>query len=210
MEMKGEQLIPAPQKTVWEALNNPEVLKACVPGCESITLTGENEYQVLMVARVGPVSAKFKGKLTLSDIKPPESYSLSFEGQGGAAGFAKGGAHVNLSKQGLTTKLAYDVKASVGGKLAQIGSRLVDAAARKIAQDFFSAFNARVGASHDSDEGGDSGPAGGGGHEPGEDAHHAGPVPRDPDLPTVSNSTLVFLAGGSLVVFFVSLVTLLA
>ena len=148
MEMKGEQLIPAPQKTVWAALNDPEVLKACVPGCESITSTGENEYQVLMVARVGPVSAKFKGKLTLSDIKPPDSYSLAFEGQGGAAGFAKGGAQVRLEPQGLLTKLSYDVKANVGGKLAQIGSRLVDAAAKKVADDFFRNFNEKVGALH--------------------------------------------------------------
>src|SRR5438874_1558091 len=123
MEMSGEQLVPAPQKVVWDALNDPEMLKASVPGCESIERSGDNEYQVLMVARVGPVSAKFKGKLTLSDIKPPDSYALSFEGQGGPAGFAKGGAQVRLDTQGMTTRLAYDVKASVGGKLAQIGAR---------------------------------------------------------------------------------------
>src|SRR3954462_1616441 len=90
MEMTGEQLVPAPQRVVWEALNDPAMLKASVPGCEAIDPIGENQYQVLMVARVGPVSAKFKGKLTLSDVKPPESYSIAFEGQGGAAGFAKG------------------------------------------------------------------------------------------------------------------------
>jgi len=148
MEMSGEQLIPASQQAVWNALNDPQILKACVPGCEAITPSGDNEYQVLMVARVGPVSAKFKGKLTLSDIKPPQSYALAFEGQGGAAGFAKGGAQVRLSTQGMTTKLAYDVKASVGGKLAQIGSRLVDAAARKVADDFFRNFNQKVGELH--------------------------------------------------------------
>ena len=146
MEMKGEQLIPAPQQAVWNGLNDPQVLKACVPGCESITPTGDNEYQVLMVARVGPVSAKFKGKLTLSDIKPPHSYAIAFEGQGGPAGFAKGGAKVSLSTQGVTTRLAYDVKASVGGKLAQIGSRLIDAAAKKVADDFFRNFNERMSA----------------------------------------------------------------
>ena len=145
MEMKGEQLIPAPQRAVWDALNDPAMLKACVPGCESIEPTGENEYQVLMVARVGPVSAKFKGKLTLADVKAPDSYSISFEGQGGAAGFAKGGAHVRLSPEGDGTKLGYDVKANVGGKLAQIGSRLVDAAAKKVADDFFKNFNKRMG-----------------------------------------------------------------
>src|SRR3982750_3753249 len=107
MEMSGEQLVPAPQPAVWDALNDPQMLKACVPGCESIELIGDNEYQVLMVARVGPVSAKFKGKLTLSDIKPPNSYALAFEGQGGAAGFAKGGAQVRLTAEGESTKLGY-------------------------------------------------------------------------------------------------------
>ena len=144
MEMKGEQLVPASQQATWAALNDPAVLKACVPGCESITPAGENVYEVLMVARVGPVSAKFKGKLTLSDINPPQSYSISFEGQGGAAGFAKGGAQVRLSTEGENTKLSYDVKANVGGKLAQIGSRLVDAAARKVADDFFKNFNGKM------------------------------------------------------------------
>ena len=144
MEMKGEQLVPASQQATWEALNDPAVLKACVPGCESITPTGENVYEVLMVARVGPVSAKFKGKLTLSDINPPQSYSISFEGQGGAAGFAKGGAQVRLSPEGDATKLSYDVKANVGGKLAQIGSRLVDAAAKKVADDFFKNYNGKM------------------------------------------------------------------
>src|SRR3954470_6988325 len=146
MEMKGEQLVPASRQQVWDALNDPAALKACIPGCESIEPSGANAYQVLMVAKVGPVSAKFKGKLTLSDVKPPESYSIAFEGQGGAAGFAKGGAQVRLAPEGDKTKLSYDVKASVGGKLAQIGSRLVDAAARKVADDFFKNFNEKVSA----------------------------------------------------------------
>jgi hypothetical protein len=209
MEMKGEQLIPAPQQTVWNGLNDPETLKACVPGCEAITPSGDNEYQVLMVARVGPVSAKFKGKLTLSDIKPPNSYALSFEGQGGAAGFAKGGAQVRLSTEGLTTKLAYDVKASVGGKLAQIGSRLIDAAAKKVADDFFRNFNETMSkqeadpeqtvVSHHKkmDQKRDD-------HDD-DDGHHAAPIPRDPDLPDASHTTLAFFAAGSLVVFVVSL-----
>jgi carbon monoxide dehydrogenase subunit G len=148
MEMSAEQLIPASQQQTWDALNDPAMLKQCVPGCESIDPLGENQYQVLMVARVGPVSAKFKGKLTLSDIRPPDSYSIAFEGQGGAAGFAKGGAHVRLTPEGEATKLSYDVKASVGGKLAQIGSRLVDAAAKKVADDFFRNFNQKVGELH--------------------------------------------------------------
>src|SRR5262252_10574699 len=148
MEMSGEQLIAAPQQAVWNALNDPQFLKGCVPGCEAITPIADNQYEVLMVARVGPVSAKFKGKLTLSDIQPPNSYSISFEGQGGAAGFAKGGAQVRLSPQGESTRLAYEVKANVGGKLAQIGSRLVDAAAKKVAGDFFRNFNQKVGELH--------------------------------------------------------------
>ena len=206
MEMSGEQLVPAPQKAVWDALNDPEMLKACVPGCESIEKSGDNEYQVLMVARVGPVSAKFKGKLTLSDIKPPDSYSLSFEGQGGPAGFAKGGAHVRLAPEGDGTKLSYDVKASVGGKLAQIGSRLVDAAARKVADDFFRNFNEKVGgAQGDEDATVILAPP------PKEKEHdeHGKPMPRDPDLPDASNTTLMFFAAGALVVFTVALVVLL-
>src|ERR1043166_9524982 len=105
MEMTAEQLVPASQQQTWDALNDPAMLKQCVPGCESIDPIGDNQYQVLMVARVGPVSAKFKGKLTLSDIQPPSSYSISFEGQGGAAGFAKGGAQVRLSPQGDAPRL---------------------------------------------------------------------------------------------------------
>ena len=206
MEMSGEQLVPAPQKAVWDALNDPQMLKACVPGCESIERTGDNEYQVLMVARVGPVSAKFKGKLTLSDIKPPDSYSISFEGQGGPAGFAKGGAHVRLAPEGDGTKLSYDVKASVGGKLAQIGSRLVDAAARKVADDFFRNFNEKVGgAQGDEDATVILAPP----LKEKEHDEHGKPMPRDPDLPDASNTTLMFFAAGALVVFTVALLVLL-
>jgi hypothetical protein len=200
MEMSGEQLIPASQQDTWNALNDPEVLKACVPGCETIERSGDNEYQVAMVARVGPVSAKFKGKLTLSDINPPTSYSIAFEGQGGAAGFAKGGAKVRLSPEGADTRLAYDAKANVGGKLAQIGSRLVDAAARKVADEFFRNFNTRM-----------SGPPPGG-EAPGEaqaEEHAPEPVPRDPDLPNASDATLASFAAGALVVFFASLAAFL-
>ena len=196
MDMKGEQLVPASQQATWEALNDPQVLKACVPGCESIDPTGPDEYQVLMVARVGPVSAKFKGRLTLSDIKPPASYSIAFEGQGGPAGFAKGGAQVRLSPEGAGTRLAYDVKANVGGKLAQIGSRLVDAAAKKVADDFFRNFNARFSA-HDAH-------AEAGVH----DEHHPEPVPADPDLPKIGKTTLIFFAAGALVVFAVAMLVL--
>ncbi len=198
MEMTGEERIPASQADTWAALNDPEMLKACVPGCESIDRTADNEYQVLMVARIGPVSAKFKGKLVLSDLKPPDSYAIAFEGQGGAAGFGKGSAQVQLAADGAGTRLSYQVKANVGGKLAQIGSRLVDGAAKKIAQEFFAAFNEKVGALHA------SAAAPGDAH----DAHPPEPVPRDPDLPTVSDASLVFLAAGALVVFVVALFAL--
>ena len=199
MEMKGEQLVPASQQDVWEALNDPDVLKACVPGCESITLVNPNEYQVLMTARVGPVSAKFRGRLSLSDIKPPHSYALAFEGQGGAAGFAKGGAQVKLVPQGEQTRLIYDVKANVGGKLAQIGSRLVDAAAKKVADEFFKNFNDRMSSSEDETVVMHPEPAHG----------HGGTETSTAAMPTVSNTTLIFFAAGSLVVFVVALVTLL-
>jgi len=217
MEMKGEQLIPAPQKVVWAALNDPAMLKACVPGCESITLVADNIYDVLMVARVGPVAAKFKGKLSLSLVNPPDSYSLSFEGQGGPAGFAKGGAQVSLAAEGDQTRLSYDVKANVGGKLAQIGSRLVDAAARKVADDFFKSFNQKVAAQHLDEDATlrpvkppkKEEPKKKKADEHHDEDHRPAPVPRDPDLPTATDTTLAFFAAGSLVIFFVALFVLL-
>lgn len=144
MEMTGEQLIPVPQDKVWQGLNDPEVLKACIAGCESIDRVSDNEYKVVIVAAVGPVKAKFSGKLVLSDLNPPNSYSLSFEGSGGAAGFGKGGAQVSLKTEGSGTRLTYSAKASVGGKLAQVGSRLIDGVAKKMADDFFTAFNGKL------------------------------------------------------------------
>ena len=144
MEMTGEQLIPVSQAETWKALNDPAVLKDCIPGCESIERTGDNEYEVLLTAKVGPVSAKFKGKMTVADADPPNSYRLMFEGQGGVAGFAKGEATVSLAPEGKGTRLTYTAKAAVGGKLAQVGSRLVDGVAKKLAGEFFSAFNERV------------------------------------------------------------------
>ena len=199
MEMKGEQLVPASQANTWAALNDPEILKVCVPGCESIERVADNEYAVLMTARIGPVAAKFKGKLTLSDLKPPQSYSIAFEGQGGVAGFGKGGAQVQLAPEADGTRLTYQVKANVGGKLAQIGSRLVDAAARKLANDFFTAFNDKVASLH--------GAAAHGAHDEHAE-HHPEPVPRDPDLPDLPQSSLAFFAAGALVVFVVALIAL--
>ena len=144
MEMTGEQLVLLPQAATWEALHDPAILKDCVPGCELITKTSDTEYDVLMVAKVGPVSAKFKGKMTVSDADPPRAYTLKFEGQGGVAGFARGEAVISLAPEGASTRLSYTAKATVGGKLAQVGSRLIDGVARKMAADFFVKFNARA------------------------------------------------------------------
>lgn len=144
MEMTGEQLIPVAQQRVWEALNDPEILKSCIAGCETIERIDDNSYRVVMVAAVGPVKAKFNGKLLLADLNPPDSYSLSFEGSGGAAGFGKGSAQVSLSPTDTGTKLAYSAKAQVGGKLAQVGARLIDGVAKKMADDFFKTFNTKI------------------------------------------------------------------
>lgn len=148
MEMTSSRTIPAPVETVWKALNDPATLKACIPGCETIEPDGENAYRIALAARVGPVAAKFTGRLQLADIEPPHGYTLSFDGQGGAAGFANGEARVSLApaENGAATVLSYTVKAQVGGKIAQIGSRLVDGAAQKLADDFFARFSDAVAA----------------------------------------------------------------
>ena len=146
MDMTGEQLIPLSQAATWAALHDPEVLKDCVPGCESITRTTDTEYDVLMIAKVGPVSAKFKGKMTVANADPPRVYTLLFEGQGGVAGFARGEATISLIPEGPATRLAYTAKATVGGKLAQVGARLVDGVAKQLAGKFFESFNKRVSA----------------------------------------------------------------
>ena len=145
MEMTGEQLILLPQQNVWEALNDPAVLKDCVPGCESMEADGEHAWRVVMAARVGPVSARFNGRMAMTDVHEPESYTLQFDGQGGAAGFARGDARVTLKPlDERQTELSYVAKAQIGGKLAQIGSRLVDGAAAKLADDFFARFVTRA------------------------------------------------------------------
>ena len=145
MEMSGSRTVPADIETTWRALNDPEVLKACIAGCESVERASDNEYRLTMTARVGPVSARFTGRIILSDIVAPTSYTLSFEGQGGAAGFAKGEARVALTDNKPGTRIDYQAKAQVGGKLAQIGSRLIDGAAAKVADDFFARFANRLG-----------------------------------------------------------------
>jgi carbon monoxide dehydrogenase subunit G len=144
MDMTGTRTVPAMSDVVWHALNDPETLKACIPGCESIDPDGENAYRMAMAAKVGPVSAKFTGSMRLADIDAPRSYTLRFEGSGGAAGFVKGEAHVMLVPDGAGTTLTYTAKAQVGGKLAQVGSRLIDGVARKMADDFFSRFVAAL------------------------------------------------------------------
>jgi carbon monoxide dehydrogenase subunit G len=145
MELTGERIIPAPRQRTWEALNDPDMLKACITGCESLERDGEGGMVALVAVRVGPVSARFKGKLKLSDVVAPVSYTIHFDGQGGVAGFGKGSADVSLSDAGAgRTLLKYVARAQVGGKLAQIGSRLVDSAAAKIADDFFQAFETRL------------------------------------------------------------------
>ncbi len=144
MEMTGEQLIALPQQATWNALNDTAVLKDCIPGCDSLEKQSDNEYLLTMIAKVGPVSAKFKGRMTLLEVQAPDSYTLQFEGQGGVAGFAKGEAQVNLAPEGNDTRLSYSVKASIGGKLAQVGARLIDGVAKKTAEQFFTAFNKRA------------------------------------------------------------------
>jgi carbon monoxide dehydrogenase subunit G len=141
MELVGTQKIAAPRDKVWAALFDPEVLKQCIPGCDSIEATGENELAAKVTLRVGPVKASFAGRVTLSDLVPPGSCTLSGEGQGGVAGFAKGHANVRLSEEGPdATLLTYEAKADVGGKLAQLGGRLIDSTARKLAGEFFANF----------------------------------------------------------------------
>jgi carbon monoxide dehydrogenase subunit G len=145
MQLTSQQLLPASQAQAWAALNDTEVLKACIPGCESIVPNGPDQFELLVTAAIGPVKAKFKGKLRLADIQPPESYTIHFDGQGGAAGFGKGSAKVRLEPTSATSStLHYSADAQVGGKIAQIGSRLVDMAATKMAGDFFAAFSAKL------------------------------------------------------------------
>lgn len=144
MELTGERLIPASVDATWAALNDPAVLKDCIAGCESLERTGDNAFAALVAVKVGPVAARFKGHLTMTNVVAPTSYTIVFDGQGGVAGFGKGSADVSLAPEGAQTKLTYAAKAQVGGKIAQVGSRLVDAAAAKIAEDFFKAFEARL------------------------------------------------------------------
>lgn len=203
MELQGERLIPASVDRTWAALNDPAILKACIAGCESLERAGEDQFDAMVAVKVGPVNARFKAKLKLSDVQAPTAYTIHFDGQGGVAGHGRGSAAVALAPEGSGTRLSYTAKAQVGGKLAQIGSRLVDAAAQKVANDFFAAFNAKLAAEHPQAGHGDHD-----GHED-HDAHHPEPIPRDPALPDVTTGTLAFFAAGALVVVAVALLTLL-
>lgn len=147
MEMTGSHLIPASRETVWNALNDPDVLRACIPGCKELEKTSDTEMTATVVAKVGPVKATFKGDVTLENLDPPTSYSIVGEGKGGIAGFAKGGANVTLTDADGGTQLDYEVDAKVGGKLAALGSRLIDSTAKKLAGDFFKNFSEHVAAS---------------------------------------------------------------
>jgi uncharacterized protein len=161
MVMNGEVQLPAAREVVWAKLNDAEVLKACIPGCESLEKLSDTEFQAVAVTKIGPVKAKFKGKIRLSDLDPPNGYRISGEGDGGVAGFAKGGATVALAaSDGGGTQLSYHVDAQIGGKLAQLGQRLIDSTARKLAGEFFAAFGAVVGGTAEAPDQADAAPTG--------------------------------------------------
>ena len=141
MEMQGSKALAITQQQAWDALNDPEVLKLCIPGCDSIEATGEGAYALVNAIKVGPVSAKFKGSLQLADVQAPDSYTIHFEGSGGAAGFGKGSAQVTLAPNATGCELGYTVNATVGGKIAQVGQRLIDGVAKSMAESFFKRFD---------------------------------------------------------------------
>ena len=145
MELNGERTIPASIDATWAALNDPEILKACIAGCESLERVGDDGYAAVVAMKIGPVSARFKGNLKLTNVDAPRGYTINFDGQGGVAGFGRGSADVSLAPiSDQATRLAYSARATVGGKMAQIGSRLIDATAAKITEDFFKAFEAQL------------------------------------------------------------------
>jgi carbon monoxide dehydrogenase subunit G len=145
MTMNGGITLPADRETVWTKLNDPEVLKACIPGCQSLERTGDNGFAAVAKVKVGPVSATFKGSVELTDLDPPNSYKINGAGEGGVAGFAKGGAKVSLADAPEGCLLTYDVEANVGGKIAQLGGRIIDGVAKKMADQFFTNFVKAVG-----------------------------------------------------------------
>lgn len=144
MIIEGEEKIEAPVQTVWEALNDPEILRECIPGCESLDKKSDTEMAAIVSLKIGPIKARFNGEVQLVNLNPPHSYTIQGEGKGGIAGFAKGGADVSLKEDGDDTILTYAAKADVGGKMAQLGSRLITSTSKKLAGEFFSNFNAKV------------------------------------------------------------------
>jgi carbon monoxide dehydrogenase subunit G len=150
MDMQGSRTLAVTQQQAWDALNDPEVLKLCIPGCDKVEVTGPNQYTVGVAVKVGPVSSRFTGKIALSDLNPPQSYTLAFDGQGGVAGFGRGTAQVQLTPAGTGCELGYTVNAQVGGKIAQVGQRLIDGVARSMADDFFKRFDEEMQRRHPS------------------------------------------------------------
>lgn len=144
MDMTGERRIPAPRDRVWNALNDPEVLKSCIPGCETLEKVSDREMKATAAVKIGPIAARFNGRVQLDDLDPPNAYTINGEGQGGVAGFAKGGAKVNLVDDAGATVLRYIVHAQVGGKIAQLGARLIDATAKSMADQFFDRFSSQL------------------------------------------------------------------
>ena len=224
MDMSGEFRIPAAREAVWKALNDPAILKQSIAGCEELNKLSDTEFVAKVVARVGPVKATFNGKVTLSDLDPPNGYKITGEGQGGAAGFARGGADVRLAADGEGTLLKYTVNAAIGGKLAQIGARLIDGTAHKMAEDFFAKFAALVAGQQPSAAGAASAAASATASDevapessldenpPPAPAPHAAPAEMKPDIdvgghssgaikPWMWVSALILLAIGLLVIY---------
>ena len=187
MKMNGEFRVPTDRETVWRALNDPDVLKECLPGCKEIEKTSDTEMTATLALKVGPVKATFAGGVTLSDLDPPNSYTLSGQGQGGAAGFASGEARVRLEEDGEGTVVHYDVDAKVGGKLAQIGSRLIDSTAKKLSKQFFDSLAEKLGGGEEADEAEAAAPAAGA--QPAQPELPADPAPAAADAPAESAPT---------------------
>lgn len=158
MDMQGSRTLPVSQQQAWDALNDPDVLKTCIPGCEKFELTEANTYAVTTAVKIGPVSARFNGRVLLSDIQPPESYKIGFDAQGGVAGFGKGESAVRLTPADTGCELNYTVHATVGGKVAQLGQRLIDGAAKSLAEDFFRRFEEELLRRHPPATGADTAP----------------------------------------------------
>ena len=148
MQMQGQRTLSVSQQAAWDALNDPEILKACIPGCDRLEPVGDQQFNIGMAVKIGPVSARFGGQISLRDVEAPRSYTLQFEGQGGTAGFGKGLSHVVLQAQGEGSLLSYTVEAQMGGKIAQLGQRLIDGAANRIAEDFFQRLDQHLSQSH--------------------------------------------------------------